>query len=331
VHLWGTRKNKRKAKGWITAHAPALEKEFAVVGFGGRKAPSVDDVQSSGLAKALGSEELVIPEELLKEKTAQEYSTYATGRQNVAFVDFKLSLFKRYNPIYLMGEYAFSFFFDSMPTPVERMEATLYAFDGKEKELVPVPGGKQGQEIIETRSKGTNSSYDGFVWAVVNKDVMRRLREDRYDISLTSTKDHSKLPSWATVMSESAEVSELLITPELIKAVGEAGEALEYLIVTDQPLDKPNKYVKAYIPSRASTELLPQIKRNDPQKTHQPLPETPLLLLHHRIHLHHPPLHALPPPSRHTRPICTLPARSNPPHKSDPRRRNQKIKTRRRG
>ncbi|KAI9879777.1 MAG: hypothetical protein M1830_007219 [Pleopsidium flavum] len=255
VHVWGTRKNKRKAKGWITAHAPVLEREFAVVGFGGRKAPSLDDVQSSGLTKALGSDELVIPEELLKEKTAQEYSTYATGRQNVAFVDIKLSLFKRYNPIYLMGEYVVSFFFDSIPTPVERMEATLYAFDGKEKDLVPVPGGKQGQEIIETRSKGTNSSYDGFVWAVVNKEVMRRLRDDRYDVSLTSTKDHAKLPSWATVMTESAEVSELLVTPELIKVVEEAGDALEYLIVTDQPLDKPNKLNETIPKKRISLSL----------------------------------------------------------------------------
>lgn len=241
LHLWGTRKNKRKANGWIRAHAPVLEKEFAVVGFGGRKRPSLEDVQSSGLAKALTSDELVVPTELLKEKTAQEYSSYATGRQNVAFMDVKISLYKRYNPLYLLGEYLLSFFFDSMPTPVERMEATIYAFDGKEKDLVPVPGGKQGQEIIETRSRGGNSGYDGFVWAIVNKEVMRRLRDDRYDVSLTSTKDHPKLPSWATVMSESAEVTELLITPELVKAVEAAGEALEYLIVTDQPLDKPTK------------------------------------------------------------------------------------------
>ena len=244
MHLWGTRKNKRKAKAWITAHTPVLENEFAVVGFGGRKGPSVEDVQSSGLMKALNSDDLVIPDQLLKEKTAQEYVTYATGRQNVAFVDITLSLFKRYNPLYLIGEYVLSFLFDSIATPVERMEATAYAFDGKEKELVPVPGGKQGQEIIETRSKGSNSSYDGFVWAVVNKDVMRRLRDDRYDVSLTSTKDHPKLPSWATVMSESAEVSDLLITPDLIKAVEEAGDALDYLVVSDQPLDKPTKYVR---------------------------------------------------------------------------------------
>lgn len=34
-HLWGTKKNKRKAKAWAQAHAPVLQNEFAVVGFGG--------------------------------------------------------------------------------------------------------------------------------------------------------------------------------------------------------------------------------------------------------------------------------------------------------
>lgn len=34
-HLWGTRKNRRKAREWAQAHVPALRSEFAVVGFGG--------------------------------------------------------------------------------------------------------------------------------------------------------------------------------------------------------------------------------------------------------------------------------------------------------
>ena len=239
--MWGRRKNKRKANAWIKAHAPALQKEFAVVGFGGQKSPTPDDVQNSGLAKAMLSDELVIPEELLKEKTAQEYTTYATGRSNVAFLDMKLLLFKRYNPLTLVLEWILSLFFESITAPVERMEATAYAFDGKEKDLIPVASQRE-QENLETRVKGTQSSYDGFVWAVVNKDTMRRLRDDRYDISLTSTKDHPKLPMWATVMSESAEVTDMLLTPELIKAIEETGDDLfENLIITDQPVDKPQK------------------------------------------------------------------------------------------
>jgi hypothetical protein len=238
-HIWGRGKNKRKAKSWAAAHAPILEKEFAVVGFGGRRQPSLDDVQSPGLANAAASEQSTIPFKILKEATAQEYTTYATGRQNVAFVDIKISLLKRHSPLTILAENIFSLFLDSVKAPAERMEATAYAFDGKEKDLIPVRGARE-QENLEARFKGLQSSYDGFVWAIVNKDTMRYLREDRYDISLTGTKDHAKLPNWATVMSESAEITDILLTPELIKAVEDAGDAcFENLIITDQPLEKP--------------------------------------------------------------------------------------------
>lgn len=240
LHVWGRRTNRRKAKQWLDVHAPVLEQEFALVGFGGRKPASVDEVQSSGLAKATISSNGELPRDLLKEKTAQEFVTYATGRQNVAFVDIKLALFKRYNPVSLFIEIILSFFFESIRSPTERMEATAYAFDGKEKDLV-LSYTKPDQEATESRGKGLQSTYDGFVWAVVHKDGMRHLRDDRYDLSLTSTKDHAKLPIWATVMSESAEITDLLLTPDLIKAIESAGDALEYLIITDQPLDKPQK------------------------------------------------------------------------------------------
>lgn len=241
LHFWGRRKNKRKARMWIEAHAPLLEKEFAVVGYGGRQSPSLEDIEESGLAKALVDEKLLLPVELLKEKTAQEYTTYATGRQNVAYVDINIKLFKRYNPFMWLVELLLSTFFDSIKAPTERMEATLHPFDGKEKETIPVTSEKE-QTALNERVKGLQSSYDHFVWAVVNKDHMRRVREDRYDISLTITKDHPKLPQWASVMSESAEVTDTLLTPELIKLVEQAGdEAFEYLIMSDMPIDKPQK------------------------------------------------------------------------------------------
>ena len=217
----------------MKAHGPILEKEFALVGFGRRKAPAADGQQSSPLTEALESES--VPQTLLKEKTAQEFVTYATGRQNVAFVDIKLTLYKRYNPATFLVEWIMSFFLDSIRAPTERMEATAYTFDGKEKDVVPKQKGQE-QEI-----RVPQSSYDNFVWAVVHKEAMRNLRDDRYDISLTSTKDHAKLPAWATTMSESAEITDFFLTSELIKAIESAGDAFEYLVVTDQPLDKPLK------------------------------------------------------------------------------------------
>lgn len=238
VHLVGTSTNRRKAKTWIHAHAPVLQKEFALVGFGGRKPQGTEEIDDENLAKSLANETLQLPEDILKEKSPQEFATYATGRQNVAFLDFHLNLIKRYSPLSLVAEFGLSLFFDSMPAPTERMEATLYPFDGKE--ALTVVGQAPGTQELRKDSK---SSYDSFVWAVVNKDTMKQLRNDRYDVSITTTKDNAKLPNWATVMSESAEVTDALLTPELVKAIEGAGDLLEHLIITDQPIDQPTRCV----------------------------------------------------------------------------------------
>ena len=223
-----------------------LEQEFALVGFAGRKSPSVDEVLADGLAKALSSSEHDIPHDVLRETSAHEFTTYATGRQNVAFLDVKLSLLKRHNPLSIIIELILSFFFESARPPVERMEATAYAFDGKEKDLV-LSYSKPEEVATDSRSKDAQSTYDGFVWALVYKEGMHRLRDDRYDLSLTSTKDNAKLPLWATIMSENAEITDMLLTSDLIKAVESAGDLLEYLVVTDQPTDKPQKYAMLYL------------------------------------------------------------------------------------
>lgn len=226
-HVWGTSKNRRKSREWAKTHIPVLQKEFAVVGFDGiaRPAPEEDSV----------SVELASPEKAMKEKSAHEFSTYATGRQNVAFLDVALKMPKRYNPITYIIEYVFGFFFESWEAPSESYEALMYAFDGKEKDLVPVLGKDSGSVKVP------NSTYDGFIWAVVHKSHMGKFRTERYDASITFSKDHPKLPSWVTVMSESHEITEALLTPDLIKAIEEAGHDFEFLIVTDQPVDKPTK------------------------------------------------------------------------------------------
>ncbi|KAI0127758.1 hypothetical protein BJ170DRAFT_683589 [Xylariales sp. AK1849] len=243
LHFVGTRLNKAKSKAWIKAHAPVLNSEFALVGFSG-----TTDGQ---------------PEKLLKQKSLFEYATYATGRQNVAFLDVNLTLKKRFNPIMTFGETALGFMFDSFSSPVDSIEATIYPFDGKEASIVPnMPG------AAELRGKDSKSTYDGFVWALVNKDNMKQVREERYDVSITFTKDNSKLPIWLTVMSESAEITDTLLTKDLAAAVEQAGDLFETLIVSDQPTDKPTKieettprkrlYLRYRLPSNNSYDnLLP--------------------------------------------------------------------------
>lgn len=157
----------------------------------------------------------------------------------MACLDIKISLLKRYNPMALIAEQTLGFLFESMPAPKERMEATLLAFDGAESGMVPARTGGVAAE----KPTPSKSTYDGFVWAVVHKDYMGTLREGRYDLSLTSTKDHAKLPQWATVMSESAEITDAMLTPELVDAVTKAGDSFEALVVSDQPIDAPRKSV----------------------------------------------------------------------------------------
>jgi Protein of unknown function (DUF1682) len=194
-HFWGPRKNKGKAKAWAQAHSPVLQNEFAVVGY-------------NGIGKR-GSGELIEPESLLKEKTADEFQSYATGRQNIAFIDVSIKLLKRFNVVMFLMDAIIGFFFESWSAQVDKFEAIAYTFDGREKELVPTPAGDASS------LKVGNSSYAGFIWAVVHKNHMRKFRQDRYDASMAFTKDNTKLPGWVTIMTESAEITDILLTPDL--------------------------------------------------------------------------------------------------------------------
>ncbi|KAJ2962577.1 hypothetical protein NQ176_g10929 [Zarea fungicola] len=68
---------------------------------------------------------------------------------------------------------------------------------------------------------------------------MQRLRDQRYDVSLTATKDSPKLPEWLTVMSESAEITDTFLTAQLIEAVVALGDNFHYLVISDQPTENP--------------------------------------------------------------------------------------------
>ncbi|KAK4157134.1 hypothetical protein C8A00DRAFT_40496 [Chaetomidium leptoderma] len=236
LHLFGARLNRNKAKKWIQAHSAPLTSEFASVGFSGVPL-GVADKKGDELLQALTEANARQGDDLLKEKSLFEFATYATGRANVAFLDVQLTLVKRFSPLTVLFETVFGFFMDSAPKTEDVLEAILYPFDGRE--ALTVPGLPGAAELRELRSKDSKSAFDGFVWAIVHKERMKQVREDRYDVSLTVTKDHPKLPNWLTVMTESAEITDALLTPELIKAAELAGDHLEYLIVSDQPMEKP--------------------------------------------------------------------------------------------
>ncbi len=233
VHFFGSQRNRGKARSWMKAHAPLLAGEFALVGYGRIPAAlAAQPDEAAALGTLASTTATADPKTLLKENSLFEYATYATGRQNVAFMDVKLKLVKRFNPFLIIAELILGFFFEAMPGPSDTLEATLYPFDGKESLTVAGPSASNS-------SYTGKSTYDAFVWAIVNKDRMKGVRDERFDVSLTVTKDNAKLPSWLTVMSESAEITDAMLTPELIKAAEAAGESLDYLIISDQPADKP--------------------------------------------------------------------------------------------
>lgn len=248
-HFFGSKSNRSKAKAWIRANGDALKSEFSLVGFDRSPRQDADNLDNDSL---------------LREKSLFEYSTYASGRQNIAFMDINITLAKRFNPLMNLAETLAGFVNESFGSPEDIVEAALYPFDGKES--LTVPALKNVAE--EDRVKDSKSTYDGFVWAIVNKSCMQKLRSERYDVSLTATKDHSKLPNWVTIMSESAEVTETLLTQELIQVVTAAGELFDYIVVTDQPLEQPTTldettprkrmYLKYHLPTDNSyTGLVP--------------------------------------------------------------------------
>jgi hypothetical protein len=71
---------------------------------------------------------------------------------NVAWVDLKLHLHRRYDPFSTIGEYIVRVFFESYSAPTKKMETTLISFGGREEKLVPVGGGNPSQDTIEQRN-----------------------------------------------------------------------------------------------------------------------------------------------------------------------------------
>jgi len=311
LHMIGARLNRTKARKWAQAHAVPIASEFAVVGFDGIPAPYADK-SGDELVQALSGQQ---GDDILKEKSLFEFATYATGRQNVAFLDAKLTLKKRFSPIMAFMETALGFFFESVAAPDDSMEAILYPFDGMEASVVPgIPGAG------ELKTKDNKSGFDGFVWAIVNKERMKQIRDDRYDLSITSTRDHAKLPIWLTTMTENAEITDIVLTPELIKAAESAGELLDYFIITDQPIEKPVTYVLELMSFNVGPLLTAsaplQTRRDEASEAHLPQIQPTVRQQLRAPGAHLPVLHAY---LGRARQVGALPARSHAQAQAGPR------------
>ncbi|KAF8076408.1 hypothetical protein FPV67DRAFT_1405871 [Lyophyllum atratum] len=80
-----------------------------------------------------------------------------------------------------------------------------------------------------------------FVWAVVAKEELLSIKDDRWDLTFTRTSEISTLPPSLSVMTEYADVTDNLLKPTLLAALNDP-KVLPYfrsLSVTDQPRIRP--------------------------------------------------------------------------------------------
>ncbi|KAF9462667.1 hypothetical protein BDZ94DRAFT_1194336 [Collybia nuda] len=80
-----------------------------------------------------------------------------------------------------------------------------------------------------------------FVWAVVAKDELLSIKDDRWDLTFTKTTENVALPPTLSVMSEFADVTENLLKSSLVSVLSNP-KVLPYfrsLSVTDQPRSRP--------------------------------------------------------------------------------------------
>ncbi|KZO98177.1 DUF1682-domain-containing protein [Calocera viscosa TUFC12733] len=100
----------------------------------------------------------------------------------------------------------------------------------------------QSKDLLELDFRLTDDgTKPGYVWAVMKKDEMRQIRKDRWDVSLTKTGDDKSLPASIGIMAEVAEITEIMLKGPLLTLLNDPTflKYFRYLIITDQPADRP--------------------------------------------------------------------------------------------
>ncbi|KAM3124341.1 hypothetical protein CJJ07_004575 [Candidozyma auris] len=154
--------------------------------------------------------------------SAEAYSSYATGRENIAKVNITFRLAPRQNIFLWFMESGFSYFTDSVPAPKDRAEIVIFP----------------------------SADYENFISAIVSKLGMSDYRKFNYFLALTKTLDSEKLPESFVFMSEVNDFHEKTFTEKLASSI-KLGMAsyVRYLAFTDQPNERP-EHVRNLLPRR---------------------------------------------------------------------------------
>lgn len=150
--------------------------------------------------------------ELYIKDSCENFSSYATGRENIAKVNIDFKLRPRNNIFVWVIEGIMSYFTEFVQKPIDKVDIVIYP----------------------------NFQYDNFISAIVSKLGMNDFRKFNYFLSLTKTSDSSKLPESFVFMSEGSEFQDKILTDELVNSLDiESASYIRYLSFTDQPTEKP--------------------------------------------------------------------------------------------
>ncbi|CCE72938.1 Piso0_000544 [Millerozyma farinosa CBS 7064] len=158
----------------------------------------------------------VSQDQLYIKDSSVNFSSYASGRSNIAKVNISFKLQPRHNVFIWVMENLFAMFSETVEPTEDRVDfAITPSYEG---------------------------DYDNFISAIVSKLGMNSYRRYNYFLSLTKTTDSDKLPESFVFMSEGHEFQEKTYTDKLANALNnEASSYIRYIAFTDQPIERPEK------------------------------------------------------------------------------------------
>lgn len=169
------------------------------------------------------------------------FTTFATGRSNIASVVANLHLAPLNNPMALLFEGFIAYAFPSLKSPeIEDFFEVTIKPNG-------IYFGSETAELTNDKLKSRKDilSKFKFITAIVNKSVMNQVRDDHYYLSLCSTSEHNSLPLEYVYMSEMNQLNGYISNylsnskSSLKEVLQKSTGILKFLAFTDLPSDKP--------------------------------------------------------------------------------------------
>lgn len=154
----------------------------------------------------------VFKDALYVKDSPENYSSYATGRENINKINLDFKLRPRNNIFVWFLEGVMSYFTEFVQKPIDKVDIVIQP----------------------------SFVYDNFITAVVSKLGMNDYRKFNYFLSLTKTTDSTKLPESFVFMSEASEFQDKVFDGEIAQSLDiEAASYIRYIAFTDQATEKP--------------------------------------------------------------------------------------------